>query len=85
MLAERFNQDRLETNFCKYHPPGVWKDNLPLYGFDNTFWNQKVFKLIATGNIRDENIKFELDKTSSMSNKIKSKQSLLSSKVSSNQ
>ena len=51
VLPEKFNQDPLETYFCKQHPPGAWKDKLPLYafGYDNSFQNQKVFKSIATG------------------------------------
>ena len=36
---------------------------------------------IATGEVRDENISFESHKTSSMSEIIQTKQSLLSSKV----
>ena len=31
VFAERFSQDPLETYFCKQHPPGAWKDKLPLY------------------------------------------------------
>ena len=60
MLAERSRQDPLETYFYKQHPPGAWKDNLPLYdfGYSNTFQNQIAFKTIATGSVRDENIKF---------------------------
>ena len=85
MLAERFGQNPLESYFCKERPPGAWKDKLPLYdfGYANTFQNQEVFKPTATGKVRDENINFESDKTSSMSEKIQTKQSLLSSKVSS--
>ena len=45
-----------------------------------TLFETKVFKPIATSNVKDENIKFESDRTSSMSEKIKTKQSLLSSK-----
>ena len=58
VLAERFSKDSSETYFCKQHPPGTWKYNLPLYDFGctNTFWNQKAFK--PTANVRDENIKF---------------------------
>ena len=40
-------------------------------------------KPIATGKVRDENINFESDRTSSISEKIQTKQPLLSSKVSS--
>ena len=73
VLAERFSQDPLESYFCK-QPPGVWKDKLPLYefGYANTFRNQKVFKPTATGKVRDE-INFESDRTSSMSEKIQTK------------
>ena len=68
MLAKRFSQDSLETYTCKRHPSG--KDKLPLCDFDypNTSRNQKVFKSIATGKARGENL--ESDKTSSMSEKI---------------
>ena len=59
MLAERFGQDPLEIYFCKRDPPGAWKDNLPFYGYAKCFWNQKVFKPVTTGNVRDENIKFQ--------------------------
>ena len=87
VLAERFSEDPLETYFYKQHPPGAWnwKDKLPLYdfGYANTFRNQKVFKPIATGKVRDENINFESDRTSLMPKKIQTKQSLHSSKVSS--
>ena len=47
------------------------------------FETQKVFKPIATGKVRDENINFESDRSSSMSEKIQAKQSLISSKDSS--
>ena len=72
MLAERLTQDPLETYFCKQHPPGTSKDKLPLYdfGYGNIFQNQEVFKPITTGKVRGENIIFELDRTSSMSEKI---------------
>ena len=85
VLAERFSQDPLESYFCKQHPPEAWKDKLPLYdfGYANTFRIQKVLNPMAAGKVRDENINFELDRTSSMSKKIPTKQSLLSSKVSS--
>ena len=71
VLAERFSQDSLESSFCKQHLPGTWKDKLLLYNFGNanTFQNQKVFKPIATGKVRDENINFESDRTRSMSKK----------------
>ena len=42
-----------------------------------------MFKSIATDRVRVENINFESNRTSSMSEKIQTKQSLLSSKVSS--
>ena len=66
VLAERFSQDQLESYFCKQHPPGAWKDKLTLYdfGYANTFRIQEVFKSIATGKVRDENINFESDRTS---------------------
>ena len=85
VLDERFSQDPLESYFCKQHPPGAWKDKLPLYdyGYTNTFKNQIAFKPTATGKVRDENINFESDGTSSMSKKIQTKQSSLFSKVSS--
>ena len=68
VLAKRFISDPLETYICKQHPSG--KNNLPLCDFDypNTFRNQKVFKPIATGKAKDENL--ESDRTSSMSEKI---------------
>ena len=68
VLAERFSQDPLETYFRKQHPRGAGKDNLPLYDFDydNTYQNQMAFKQIATGSVKDENIYFESDRTSSM-------------------
>ena len=44
---------------------------------------QKVFKPIATGNLRDKNIYFESDRTCSMLEKIQTKHSLVSSNVSS--
>ena len=74
VLAERISQDPLESYFCKQPPPGVWKDKLPLheFGYANTFRNQKVFKSTATGKVRDE-INFESDRTSSMSEKIQTK------------
>ena len=61
VLAERFSQDPLETYFCKQHPPGAWINKLPLYdfGYAKNFRSQQVFKSIATGKARDENIHFE--------------------------
>ena len=47
----------------------------PFYAFQNL----KVFKPIATGKVRNENINFESDRASSMTVKIQTKQSLLSS------
>ena len=84
VLGERFSQDPFETYFRKQHPSGAWKDNLSLYesGYANTFRNWKVFKPIVTGNVRDENMNFESDIASSMSEKNKTKQYLLSLKVS---
>ena len=78
-----FSQDPLETYFRKQHPPGVWTDKLSLYdfGYAKTFRNQKVFKPIAVGRVRDENINLEPNRTSSMSEKIQTKQSLLSPRV----
>ena len=64
VLAKTFSEDPLETNIWKQYPSG--KDKLPLCDFDypNTFRNQKVFKPIATGKARDENL--ESDRTISM-------------------
>ena len=75
VLAEGFSQDSSEIYFCKQHPPGVWTDKLPLYdfGYVKTFWNQKVFNSIATGKVRDENIKFESNRTSSTLEKTRTK------------
>ena len=64
VLAERFCQDPLENYFGKQRSSGARKDNPSLYEFgsnDNTIRNQKVFKPISTGNIRDEHINFEID------------------------
>ena len=71
VLAERFSQDPLENYFCKQHPPGTWIDKLPFYdfGYPKTFRNQKVFKPIATGKVRVENINFESNRTSSIPEK----------------
>ena len=65
VLAERFSQNPLETYFCKQHFPGAWKAKLTFYdfGYANTFRNQKVFKPIAAGKVREENITFESEKT----------------------
>ena len=69
VLAEQFNQDPLETYFWKQTTHGAWKDNLSFYDFRyaNTFKNQKVLKAMTTDNVRDENIKFDSDRASSMS------------------
>ena len=83
VLAERFSQGLLETFFCKQYPPGDWIVKLPLYDFAKTFQNQKVFKPIATGKVKNKNINFEPYRTSSMSKKIQAKQSWLSPRVSS--
>ena len=85
VLTERFSQDPLESYFCKKHPPGTSKVKLPLcdFSYANTFWIQNVFKPISTVKVRDENINFESDRTSSMSEKIQTIQSMLSSKFSS--
>ena len=55
VLAERFSEDPLETCFCMQHPSGAWEDELPLYDFcyANIFWNQKIFKPITTGKVRE--------------------------------
>ena len=63
VLAKRFSQDPLEIYFSK-HPPGASINKLSLL-------YQKVFKPIATGKVRDENINFESNRTSSMSEKNK--------------
>ena len=64
VLNEIFYQDQLENYFGKQHSSGARKDNPSLYDFgynDNTIRNQKVFKPIATGNVCDEHINFEID------------------------
>ena len=64
VLTERFCQDPLENYFGKQRSSGARKDNPSLYDFgynDNTIRNQKVFKPIATGNVRDEHISFEIN------------------------
>ena len=77
-LAERFSQEPLETYFA---------NNIFLslcdFGYVNTFWNQIASKPIAAESVRNENINFDSDRTSSRSEKIQTKQSLQSSKVSS--
>ena len=83
VLGQGFSQGPLETYFCKQHPPEAWIDRLPFYdlGYAKTFQNQKVFKAIATGQVRGENINFESNRTSLMLEKIQTKQPLQSSKV----
>ena len=64
VLTERFCQDPLENYFGKQCSSGARKDNPSLYDFgynDNTIRNQKVFKPIATENVRDKHINFEID------------------------
>ena len=64
VLTERFCRDPLENYFGKQRSSGALKDNPSLYDFGyngNTIRNQKVFKPIATGNVRDEHINFEID------------------------
>ena len=59
VLTERFCQDPLENDVL-----GTRKDSRYICdsGYnDNTIRNQKVFKPIATRNVRDENINFEID------------------------
>ena len=53
------------------------------FGYAKTFRKQKEFKPIATGRVRDKNINFESNRTSSMSEKIQTKQSVQSPRVSS--
>ena len=63
MLTEIFCQDPLENYFGKQRSSGARKNNPSLYYFgynDNTTRNQKVFKPIATGNVCDEYINFEI-------------------------
>ena len=63
-LTEKFCQDPLENCFGKQRSSGACKDNPSLYDFgynDDTIRNQKVFKPIATGNVRDEHINFEIN------------------------
>ena len=79
VLTERFCQDPLENYFGKQRSSGARKDNPSLYDFgynDNTIRNQKVFKPIATSNLHDEYINFEID-TEPVSCRKKYKQSKL--------
>ena len=64
VLTERFCQDLLENYFRKQSSSGARKDNPALYDFgynDNTIKNRKVFKPIATGNLRDEHMNSKID------------------------
>ena len=64
VLTERFCQDLLENYFDKQRFSGARQDNPSLYDFgynDNAIREQNVFKAIATGNVRDEYINFEID------------------------
>ena len=56
----------------------------PLETYFQHFSKPKSIQAKATGKVSDENINFESDRISSMSEKIQTKHSLLSSKVSSN-
>ena len=60
-------------------------NQLPFYdfGYYKTFQKQKVFKPITTGKVRDENINFQSNRTSSMLGKIQTKISVLSPRASS--
>ena len=76
VLTERFCQDPLENYFGKKRSSGFLKDNPSLYDFGyngNTIRNQKVFKPIATGNVRDENLNFEIETESVPCRKKKNK------------
>ena len=77
----------LETYFASniLHPLQTYFVNnilLSLYdlGYVNNFWNQISSKPIATGSVRDENMNFHSDRTSSMSERKQRKQSLRSFK-----
>ena len=66
MLTERFCQDPLENYFDKQRSSRARKGNPSLYDFGYNGYNfirsQKIFKpIIATGNVRDEHINFEVD------------------------
>ena len=63
VLTEIFCKNPLENYFGKQRSSGVRKDNPTLYDFgytDNTIRNQKVFKPVATDNVCDERIHFEI-------------------------
>ena len=77
VVTERLCQDPLENYFGKQSSSEARKDNPSLYDFDyndNTIRKQKVFKPIATGNVRGEHINFEID-TESVQFRNKFKQS----------
>ena len=64
MLTERFCQDPLENYFGKQRSSEVRIESPSLYDFgynDNTIRNQNVFKPMATGNLHEEHINFEID------------------------
>ena len=64
VLIEKFCQDPLKKYFGKQLSSGARKGNPSLYdvGYnDNTIRNQKVFKPVATNNVCDEYINFEID------------------------
>ena len=64
VLTESFFHDPLENYFGKQRSSGARRNNPSLYDFgynDNTVRNQKVFKPIATDNIRAKHINFEID------------------------
>ena len=79
MLTERSCQDPLENYFGKQRSSEARKESPSLYDFGyngNTIRNQKVFKPIATGNLHDEHINFEID-TEPVPCRRKYKQSIL--------
>ena len=81
------SKDPLETYFANniLHPLQTYfASNMLLslcdFGYANTFGNQIASKPIATGSVRDENMNFDSDRTSSMSERKQRKQSLRSFK-----
>ena len=65
VLTKRLYQDPLENYFGEQRSSGARKENPSIYDFgynDNTIRNQKVFKPIATGNVRDEHLNFDTNK-----------------------
>ena len=81
------SKDPLETYFANniLHPLQTYfASNMLLslcdFGYANTFGNQTASKPIATGSVRDENMNFDSDRTSSMSERKQRKQSLRSFK-----